>query len=124
MQPFLDLPSDTGFGLANLPYGVFSTAADPSPRVGVRLGDHVVDLAHLEAHGLLAVPGTEADPVFRGTLNRFMSLGRGAWDAVRERLQDLLSAEGSADLRSSEAHREAAIVALADVTMHLPAAIG
>ena len=38
---WLDLPDDHPFGLANLPYGVFSTTA--GPRVGVRIGDWVLD---------------------------------------------------------------------------------
>ena len=55
MTPFLDLASDSGFGLANLPYGVFSTAGHPA-RVGVRLGDWVVDLDVLE-HQLAVLLG-------------------------------------------------------------------
>jgi len=121
---FLDLPADSGFGLHNLPYGVFSTADDPAKRVGVRLGDTVVDLAYLETHGLIAVPGAGRAPVFHGTLNAFMALGRGAWDSVRGRLQDLLSADGPDDFRASETHRASGMHPLEEVTMHLPAEIG
>ena len=39
---WLDLPADSPYGIANLPYGVFSTAGT-EPRVGVRVGDHVLD---------------------------------------------------------------------------------
>lgn len=124
MIAFLDLPADSGFGLHNLPYGVFSTADDPAKRVGVRLGDTVVDLAYLETHGLIAVPGAGRAPVFHGTLNAFMALGRDAWDSVRGRLQDLLRADGPDDFRASETHRSAGMHALSDVTMHLPAEIG
>ncbi|NUS57704.1 MAG: fumarylacetoacetase, partial [Streptomycetaceae bacterium] len=38
------IPEDSLFGLANLPYGVFSTPGT-MPRVGVRVADQVVDLA-------------------------------------------------------------------------------
>ncbi|HIG75354.1 MAG TPA: fumarylacetoacetase [Bacteroidetes bacterium] len=124
MTSFLDLPADSGFGLHNLPYGVFSTADDPAKRVGVRLGDTVVDLAYLETHGLIAVPGAGRAPVFHGTLNAFMALGRGAWDSVRGRLQDLLSADGPDDFRASETHRASGMHPLEEVTMHLPAEIG
>ncbi|MEM1056397.1 MAG: fumarylacetoacetase [Bacteroidota bacterium] len=124
MTSFLDLSADTGFGLHNLPYGVFSTEADPSRRVGVRIGDQVLDLAYLEAHGLLAVPGAGRAPVFRGTLNAFMALGKDAWDAVRGRLQDLLREDGPGDLREAATHRASAFADLAEVTMHLPADIG
>lgn len=124
MTSFLDLAADTGFGLANLPYGVFSTDGDASKRVGVRIGHHVLDLAYLESEGLLSTREADGRVVFRGTLNTFMSLGKHAWDAVRARVRDLLSEGGAGDLRESEAHRAAALIPLADVTMHLPADIG
>ena len=38
------VPAGSPFGIDNLPYGVFSTPGTP-PRVGVRVGDTVVDLA-------------------------------------------------------------------------------
>ena len=41
---WLDLPPDTGFGLDNLPYGVFSTPGT-ARRTGVAAGDAVLDLA-------------------------------------------------------------------------------
>ncbi|MEL6616414.1 MAG: fumarylacetoacetase, partial [Bacteroidota bacterium] len=123
MTSFLDLPADSAFGLANLPYGVFSTGADPSPRVGVRIGDHVLDLAVLESRGLIETPEASGS-VFGGTLNSFMALGKPVWDAVRARLQDLLSADGADNLRASASLRDEAFVPLAEVTMHLPADIG
>ena len=124
MDSFLDLPADTGFGLDHLPYGVFSTADDPFERVGVRVGDRVVDLAYLEAQGLIAPAGAGRAPVFDGPLNAFMALGPDAWAALRGRLQDLLRADGPDDLRASETHRREALVPLAEVEMHLPAEIG
>ncbi len=124
MTSFLDLPAGTGFGLRNLPYGVFSTDGEGA-RVGVRLGDTVVDLAALERHGLIAAPGGGRAPVFsHGSLNDFMALGADAWAAVRGRLQDLLRADGEDALRESAEIRAEALVPLAEVTMHLPAEIG
>ena len=43
-EPGCDLPPDTGFGLDNLPYGVFSTAGSDRRRIGVAIGDGVLDL--------------------------------------------------------------------------------
>jgi fumarylacetoacetase len=77
----------SGFGLANLPYGVFRRAGEDA-RVGVRFGDGVLDLAALAADGLLDDPaGAFAQPA----LNAFMAQGPAAWAAARERLQRLLS---------------------------------
>ena len=124
MTPFLDIDPDSGFGLENLPYGVFSTDKEP-PRVGVRLGEFVIDLAVLESHGVVGVPGAGRQPVFdKPSLNAFMALGPDVWEAVRSHLQELLSTEGSPALRGAETLRQRAVVPLADVTMHPPARIG
>jgi 2-keto-4-pentenoate hydratase/2-oxohepta-3-ene-1,7-dioic acid hydratase in catechol pathway len=89
----------TLFGLDNLPYGVFSPAGG-APRVGVRLGDRVVDLSVLLD-----------DPVFAtGSLNAFMAQGRDRWAEVRERITDLLSGDVP----------DAALHPLGDVRLHLP----
>jgi fumarylacetoacetase len=74
------LSSADGFGLANLPYGVFSPPGG-EPRCGVRFGDVVLDLA-----------GTLHDPVFaQPSLNAFMAQGRDRWTQVRAQVTDLLS---------------------------------
>jgi fumarylacetoacetase len=91
----------TGYGLANLPYGVFSTPGT-SRRCGVRFGDQVLDLA-------IALN----DPVFaQPSLNAFMAQGREAWTRVRSHVTELLSA-GTAPLHD-----------LSGVTMHLPFEVG
>ncbi|MEW6279093.1 MAG: fumarylacetoacetase [Candidatus Eremiobacterota bacterium] len=77
-------PSDSDFTLANLPYGVFRPAG-ASPRVGVALGELVVDLARLGELGHL-----EPDVFGHDCLNPFMELGPTAWRWVRSRLQALL----------------------------------
>jgi len=79
--------SDGNFPLNNLPYGVFSVAGD-EPRCCVAIGDMVLDLAQLEADGLLSVSD---EPVFAlPFLNEFMELGQEAWADVRAKLQVLL----------------------------------
>jgi fumarylacetoacetase len=100
---WLGLPADTGFGLDNLPYGIFSTAGT-EPRTGIAIGDSVLDLA--------AVTG---DPIHAtGSLNAFMARGPGAWRALRHRLTTWLT---------DEAHRddvEPHLVPRDEVTLHLP----
>jgi fumarylacetoacetase len=124
MQSFLDLPADTPFPLENLPYGVFSVAAE-APRVGVAIGDMVLDLAVLEAAGVVAASAADGAPVFaRPSLNALMALGRPTWQAVRARLQDILSADGAPVLREDSMLTARAIRRVADVRMHLPAEIG
>ncbi|KRE62361.1 fumarylacetoacetase [Nostocoides sp. Soil756] len=110
---WLDLPADHPFGLHNLPYGVYSPAADGDDgerRVGVRVGDHVLDLAACAEQA-----GMESAAVWRGgSLDAFLAEGRPAWAAARAWLVEHLSNEEYRDC--VEAH----LVPVADVRMHLP----
>jgi fumarylacetoacetase len=125
VTPFLDVDPQSGFGLDNLPYGCFTRSENPDdfPSIGVRLGDHVVDLHLLNEHEVFDVAGLFY-ALTDTTLNRFMGAGKPVWDAVRARLQDVLSADGDPVLREDADLRLRCVVPLADVTMHLPAQIG
>jgi fumarylacetoacetase len=59
----------------------------------------------------------------QSTLNSFMALGRPVWLEARHTLQRLLSA-GEGALRDNPPLRAAALVSLAEATLHLPATIG
>jgi fumarylacetoacetase len=70
------------FPVQNLPYGVFSTVDSPR-RVGVAIGDHILDLSRLDL--------PYRSDFERPTLNAFMSRGRSVWDEVRARLGDAVA---------------------------------
>ncbi len=121
---FISIPSDSDFSIHNLPYGVFRPSPGAPPRVGVAIGDFVLDCSVLVEAGLLVVEEVQAAQPFRKpSLNAFMSLGRPVWQAVRQQLQELLAAE-TATLRDNEPVREAALHRLDQVEMLLPATIG
>jgi fumarylacetoacetase len=83
----------SGFGLDNLPYGVFSRARE-EPRVGARYGDGVVDLSPL-------------GDVFRtASLNAFMAEGPAAWAEARARIESLVA--------------DGPLIPLEDVELQLP----
>lgn len=122
LKSFLAVAAESHFPIQNLPYGVFRPRRGGMPRVGVALGDDVVDLAVLERHGLL---GQEAgEPLFsRASLNAFMAAGRRVWREVRERLSVLLRHD-EARLRDDADLRREAILPIADVELLLPVEIG
>jgi len=125
LKSFIDLPRDSHFPLENLPFGVFKPREGPA-RIGVALGENIVDLAALEEAGLLKdlPPEAAAATVFtRDSLNEFLALGRPAWRKVREILQKLLSAD-TATLRDDTKLRDRVFHRQADVVMQLPAKIG
>jgi len=99
----------SGFDIDNLPYGVFSRAGE-EPRVGVRIGDHVLDLAPVAAAEMLDVHHVFEER----SLNALMAEGRRVWSSVRTWVTGLLSEEPERDL--VEPH----VLPLADVTLHLP----
>ncbi len=124
MPSFLDLDPDTPFPLQNLPYGVFKPRDRSAPRVGVAIGDFVLDLSVLEEAGLFEdAEVRRRRPFSQDTLNAFMAMGRPVWHDVRRRLQTLLDA-GTPTLRDDEALRDRAFYRRADVELVLPVDIG
>ncbi|MFG2649842.1 fumarylacetoacetase [Streptomyces sp. NPDC048436] len=122
-DPFALAESDP-FGPHNLPYGVFSLAGeaegsaraaqdpagDAGRRVGVRLGDHVLDAGAAAA----ALGSPYVSLLARPTLNPLLAAGRRAWSDVRRALTAWVTIP---------AHREVVrpfLHPLSEVTLHLP----
>ena len=131
LRSFVEVPPESHFPIQNLPFGVFRRP-DESPRVGVAIGNSIVDLAVLERRGLLELPAlptrnaTEGVPyrMFdRASLNVLMALGRGAAREVRARLSRLLSHD-EPRLRDDVALRREAVVPMAEAELLLPVEIG
>ncbi|MFB7332617.1 fumarylacetoacetase [Streptomyces adustus] len=111
MPPF-DVPEGDPFGPHNLPYGVFSPAGSDSAerRVGVRLGDHVLDAGAAAR----ALSSPYASVLARPTLNPLLAAGRTVWSDVRRALTGWVTVP---------AHRQVVepfLHPLSSVTMHLP----
>jgi fumarylacetoacetase len=126
IRSFVPVPPDSHFPIQNLPYGVFRRRAGEEPRVGVAIGEMILDLAAIERHALLQTPATDArgEPVFaRPSLNTFMALGRDAWRSVREQITRLLS-DSEPLLRDDAALRQETLVPMAEAELLMPVEIG
>ena len=124
LTSFLDGASQSAFPIQNLPYGVFVPPEASTPRVGVAIGDQVLDLAVLQAEGHFDHPDVQAaEPFSEATLNTFMGLGQDAWSAVRQRLQTLLRADTPA-LQDDTPLRNSALHDRSAVTMRMPVDVG
>src|SRR5215510_13825078 len=90
LRSFIPVDPASDFPIQNLPYGVFSAKDGLAPRVGVAIGDHVLDLWELAQDCRIDVvePAVFAAP----TLNLFMALGPKVWSSTRARLSELLRA--------------------------------
>ncbi|WP_306371520.1 fumarylacetoacetase [Nocardiopsis sp. CC223A] len=107
---WIDLPQDTEFGLATLPYGVFSTDGGGATRLGTAIGAHVLDLGAAAR----AVGSPHADLLGAPNLDALLAAGRPVWDRVRADLADWLT---------DPAHEAAVrphLVDRASVRLHLP----
>ena len=94
------IPDGSPFGLDNLPYGVFSVGGGP-PRVGVRVGDSVIDLAAALGDDVFAAP----------SLNPFMATGPARWADARARITGIVA---------DDAVPHGAVHPLGDVELTLP----
>ena len=109
MTSWVEGAAGSAYDVDNLPYGVFS-ADDDRPRVGVRIGDQVLDVTPVAAGEMLDVHEAFA----RDSLNPLMALGPTVWKSVRAWLTGLLTDEHERDV--VEPH----LRPLDEVTMHLP----
>lgn len=123
LRSFIDVPPQHDFPIQNLPYGVFRTVEQVRPRIGVRIGDYVLDLRVLERRGLFRQVFENRHVLCRRSLNRFMSLGRPAWSAVRRILTELLRHDNPT-LRDDRPLRDRALIPIERIEMCLPAEIG
>ena len=121
---FLDVDAESPFPIQNLPYGVFTPPNSSTPRVGVAIGNRVLDLALLNAEGAFDHPAvTDNRPFAEASLNAFMALGKSVWSTVRERVHTLLRADTS-DLRDNPDLRAKVLHERDAVTLHLPVEVG
>ena len=104
------VPPGSLFGLANLPFGVFSHHAIGSGgrRIGVAVGDAVLDVAPVLDDAVFASP----------SLNPFLARGKAMWNETRARLTELLA----------DGHYQGAVSRhlrpLREVTLHRPFGVG
>lgn len=112
----------TDFPIQNLPYARLRRAGTTEPwRIGVAIGDQVLDLAAAAAAsaGWSAAELAALQPLAQGDLNAFMAAGSAAWQTVRAALSRTLAA-GSA----AEAALAPCLIAQRAVEYTLPCQIG
>merc|ERR1712212_753327 len=120
---WIPITAGCDFSLDNLPYGVFSTSDNPRRRIGVAVGDSVLDLSKIS--GLFKGPYMVSNQkvLEEDTLNSFMALSFHHWSETRATIKELLSVENPR-LRDDTKLKESCVVQMDSVQMHLPCRIG
>ncbi|MHC4217622.1 MAG: fumarylacetoacetase [Planctomycetota bacterium] len=113
------------FPIQNLPFGVFRrTGSSEPPRIGVAIGDHVLDVLGCVEEDLLTGFGPETAVALCGSsLNHLMSQGGAAWSAARRSISGLLATD-TPTLRDNAVLRDRHLVAVTDAELMVPAVIG
>lgn len=112
------------FPIQNLPFGVFRDwEGDDSPRVGVAIGDFVLDVSALRATLFEGLARRAVETCTEPTLNALMALGAPGASALRARLVELLDA-GASDAAANRRAVEPALMRMREVEMLRPADIG
>ncbi|KAI1083681.1 Fumarylacetoacetase [Whalleya microplaca] len=131
LKSWLPIPRGSPFSLANIPFGIISTASLSKRRAATVLGEHVIDLEAFAANGgfsglslIKAHTAVFSEP----TLNAFAALGRPVHSAVRTYLQQVFQDDTpyAGVLRDNSELREqrGVIIPREHVTTHLPMEIG
>ncbi|MGY6559806.1 MAG: fumarylacetoacetase [Nitritalea sp.] len=121
LTSWVEIPKSSDFTIYNLPFGVFKNKR-LSPRIGIAIGDKIVDLAVLHDAGFFSDLSQLPEAIFeQDSLNAFIALGKPVTRRVREKVQDLLLADNEA-LRDHQI-RGKAMVSRKEATMLLPVRI-
>ncbi|MEE9374255.1 MAG: fumarylacetoacetase [Saprospiraceae bacterium] len=115
LNSWISISKDSDFSIYNLPFGIFSIDGG-TPRVGIAIGDSIVDLAACAEKGWVDV---STDVLNKDTLNDFISLGKPITNKVRLDIQKLLC-----DTNSPLKDNPHLIIKQSQVTMHMPVYVG
>ena len=118
---WVNVPEGNEFPIQNLPFGIFSTNS-LSARVGVAIGEKVLDLQNLSEGGFLKGLGMPLDDFASSNLNGIINHGKAASSALRNRISELLRND-NAELRDSQSVGSC-LIDMSEAKMHLPIVVG
>ena len=122
LESWVEVSADSDFPIQNLPLGIFKTDS-LAPRVGVRIGNSILDLKTLHVLGYLDNLPFTLDLFDASTLNGLMKKGKLASRRLRDRISDLLNRD-NAELQNNVHHVEQVLIDEASADVLMPIEIG
>lgn len=123
---WLDVPVDSHFSLANIPFGIITTPTSTDKHAAIAIGNHVLDLYQFALNGgfsaLKEFSTTQSSLFSAPTLNDFAAAGQSFHQKVRKYLQEVLDTEGRFPeiLKNNAEAQKAALFRIDEITVHLP----
>ena len=121
-KSWVEVPDNSDFPIQNLPFGIFKTA-NLSPRVGVAIGNNVLDLKSLFVLGYLKNLQFTIEDFDNLYLNDMMLKGKESVSELRLRIYKLLKSDFP-DLKNNEHHASQVLNPMDEVEMLLPIKVG
>ena len=120
LSSYVSIPKDSDFTIHNLPYGVYSLENDNINKIGVAIGEHILDLQFCQNMNLFYDLEFDKNVFYAQNLNPLMALGRPLNQQIRDRIQYILSD----NFREKNIIKEQGLLFQQKVKMHLPIQIG
>jgi fumarylacetoacetase len=110
LKSWLNITQDSDFSLQNLPFGIFQTANQRETRVGLALGDFVIDTLVLFDAGLFGgVQGLRREHLNSDSLNALLAAGPAVWRSMRGRVAEIFTAGNDSLVRQADLHARALV---------------
>ena len=122
-KSFVQISADSDFPIQNLPFGIFSTLKNPTKRVGVALGDFVIDLVELYNLEYIDELVFTIDDLQAPYLNSMMKHGKLEVRNLRNRIANLFDASNPT-LPAHKEHLERILVKKEQAHLHMPVQVG
>lgn len=120
LRSWVNVPEGSHFPIQNLPFGIFSTP-DHYRRVGVAIGEHILDLSVVAHMGHFK--GIIEEDVFESDyLNDMMMAGKATCREIRQKVSDLLNFNQDPNIAAELGN--SALVLQSEATMHMPVQVG
>ena len=122
LKSWVKVPENSDFPIQNLPFGIYSTN-NKTKRVGVAIGDKILDLSTLFELGYLKSLSFCEHCFSNEYLNRMMGHGKLEVRELRDRISELLNIENKELAQNKEAITKV-LDLQSESEMHLPVKIG
>ncbi|MAW84392.1 MAG: fumarylacetoacetase [Crocinitomicaceae bacterium] len=122
LKSWLEISRESDFPIQNLPFGIYSTK-NKTKRVGVAIGDQILDLSQLLELGYLNSLSFCEHCFANEFLNRMMGHGKLEIRDLRNRISELLNVENPELSQNKEALNKVLDLQI-ESEMHLPVKIG
>ena len=122
LQSWVPVPEGSDFPIQNLPFGIYSSHRDKEPRVGVAIGEYILDANTPAVLGYYDHIKFYTGVFEKHTLNDFIALGKPITNAIREAISDFLNIKNHNPEKDAWIWEEC-MTKQSEATMYMPVSV-